>query len=73
MNSMIDKELRVARAIANISKSELSKKSGVSWSQIANIEKGKHSPSISILEKLAPALNCNLMIRFVPKNELAKI
>ncbi len=48
------------RTIKGLSLSELSDLSGVSKTHLNDIENGKKSPTLNILEKIALALNVNI-------------
>ena len=53
-----------ARQAAGLSQQELSRKSGITQSDISKMESGKANPSIRTLRKLANALNKTLHIEF---------
>jgi len=50
-----------------LSQSELAKKIGTKQSAISRLESGNYNPSISFLEKVAKALNLNLVISLAGK------
>ena len=56
-----------ARINAGLTQIELSEKSGISQADISRLEKGTRNPSISLLKRLADALDSTLKIEFVPK------
>ena len=56
-----------ARIRAGLTQSELSKRSGISQADISRLEKGTRNPSISVLKRLADALDSTLKIEFIPK------
>lgn len=70
----IQPEMDITRAIldarinAGMTQLELSKKSGISQADISRMEKGTRNPSISVLKRLANAMDSTLRIEFVPKN-----
>ncbi len=53
--------LKERREELGITPAELAQRSGVSASQIGRIEKGKHSPSLSTVRRLACALQTSLL------------
>ena len=56
-----------ARIRAGMTQMELSEKSGISQADISRVEKGTRNPSISLLKRLAEAMDSTLRIEFVPK------
>lgn len=56
-----------ARIRAGMTQMELSEKSGISQADISRLEKGTRNPSISLLKRLAEAMDSTLRIEFVPK------
>jgi len=64
----LEPEFAIAEAvIANrlkegLTQSQLAKKVGTKQSAISRLESGSYNPSISFLEKIAKALNLNLVI-----------
>lgn len=69
----IQPEMDIKRAILNariqagLTQTQLSEKSGISQADICRLERGTRNPSLSILKRLADALNTTLKIEFVPK------
>ena len=59
-----------ARINAGMTQSELSKASGISQADISRLENGTRNPSLSLLKRLADAMNSSLEIRFVPKAKI---
>lgn len=63
-------EYEIARAIIRarienkITQKELAKKMNTTQSVISRVEQGKTSPSISLLKRLAAALNTTLQVQF---------
>ena len=53
-------KLKILRATKGLKQRELAKKAKVDRSYISQIETGKVNPSLSILERIAKALDCNL-------------
>ena len=66
--SFLDEFLK-ARAAAGITQAEIAERIGTTQSAIARLESGsgKHSPSLSTLQKYAHALGCRLELRLVNK------
>jgi len=69
----IQPEINITRAILNarlkagMTQMELSQKSGISQADISRLEKGTRNPSISLLKRLAEAMDSTLSIEFIPK------
>ncbi|MBQ9064737.1 MAG: helix-turn-helix transcriptional regulator [Blautia sp.] len=57
-----------ARIRAGLTQTELSQKSGISQADISRLENGTRNPSLSLLKRLAEAMNTTLKIEFVPKS-----
>ena len=57
-----------ARIRAGLTQIELSRKSGISQADISRLENGTRTPSLSLLKRLAEAMNTTLKIEFVPKS-----
>lgn len=53
-------KVRLQRVLKNMSQEELAKKANVDRSYISQIESGKKTPSLSVLERIADALECSL-------------
>jgi len=62
------RELRERRAW---SQSQLAKASGMTQSAVARFEAGGTVPTLSVLERLAAALEVNLKVGFEPRGEAA--
>ena len=66
MSKKILEQIKYCRERRNISLSELSSKSGISYSYLLQLEKGlKTNPSLNTLEKLCNALDVNITFLFV--------
>lgn len=63
----ITRALFDARIQAGLTQSQLSEKTGISQADISRLEKGTRNPSLSLLKRLAEAMNSSLRIEFVPK------
>ena len=63
----ITRALMDARIQAGLTQKELSKKSGISQADISRLENGTRNPSLSLLKRLADAMNTTLKIEFIPK------
>ncbi len=56
-----------ARIRAGLTQQELSQRSGISQADISRLEHGTRNPSLTLLKRLAEALDSTLSIRFIPK------
>lgn len=71
----IQPEVNITRAIlearlkAGMTQMELSQKSGISQADISRLEKGTRNPSISLLKRLAVAMDSTLRIEFIPNKK----
>ena len=67
--------IRAIRTALNMSAVQLSKKLGITRQAIAAYEKEEQGGSITIatLRKVAEALNCSVVVTFVPKKPLNKL
>ena len=63
----ITRALFDARIQSGLTQSQLSARSGISQADISRLEKGTRNPSLSLLKRLAEAMNSTLRIEFVPK------
>lgn len=63
MHTLMDARIR-----AGMTQTELSKKTGISQADISRLENGTRNPSLSLLKRLADAMNTTLKIEFVPKS-----
>ena len=59
-----------ARIQAGMTQMQLSEKSGISQADISRLEKGTRNPSLSLLKRLAEAMDSTLRIEFVPKKRI---
>jgi transcriptional regulator with XRE-family HTH domain len=53
-------KIRIMRVTNGISQDELAHKAKVDRSYISQIETGKKTPSLAVLERIAKALNCSI-------------
>ena len=61
------RELLAARSRAGLTQEEVAKSMGTTKSAVSRLESmGKHSPSVTTLEKYAQAVGCQVEIRLVP-------
>lgn len=67
-------EFLKARLSAGVTQAEVAERIGTTQSAIARLEsgRGKHSPSLSTLQKYARALGCCLELRLINKMETPK-
>ena len=56
-----------AREKSNITKKELSRRTGIAQTEISRIENGSRNPSIKLLQRLAAGMGMNLKISFEPQ------
>lgn len=59
-----------ARIQAGLTQIQLSEKSGISQADISRLERGTRNPSLSLLKRLADAMDATLRIEFVPKKHM---
>lgn len=57
---MNKEKVRLQRVMKKMSQDDLAKKAGVDRSYISQIESGKKTPSLSVLGRIADALECSL-------------
>jgi DNA-binding XRE family transcriptional regulator len=66
------RELLAARAEAGLTQEEVAASMGTTKSAVSRLEgPGKHSPSVSTLQKYARAVGCEIEIRLVPAGRRA--
>ncbi len=69
-------EMDITRAILNariqagLTQIQLSEKSGISQADISRLERGTRNPSLSLLKRLAEAMDATLRIEFVPRKHM---
>lgn len=75
----IQPELEVIRAIIeartarNLTQKQLAERTGIHQSDISKLENGTRNPSVNLLRRLADGLDMQLLIQFIPKeNVVAK-
>ena len=61
-----------ARIRAGMTQVELSERSGISQADISRLERGTRNPSISLLKRLAEAMDSTLRIEFIPKKQFGQ-
>ena len=72
----VQPEMDITRAIldarirAGLTQVQLSEKSGISQADISRLEKGTRNPSLALLKRLADAMDAQLRIEFIPKNNM---
>ncbi len=57
-----------ARNDAGLSQKELSKRCGITQSDISKLENGNANPSLKTLQRLAKGMGMRLKLEFVPEN-----
>ena len=67
-----EEQIKMIRTTLGITQSQLAKKLGYSSNvPVAELEnRGKENPTLGTLKKYAHALECELLIRFVPKKDI---
>ena len=68
----VGKQVYMLRSALGVSQNQLAKKMGTGQRAIVRLEKEEGDPQVSTLKRIAESLNCELIIRFVPKMELEK-
>ena len=69
-------EMDITRAILNariqagLTQNQLSEKSGISQADISRLERGTRNPSLSLLKRLAEAMDATLRIEFIPRKHM---
>ena len=63
---MIGDVIREAREAAGLSQRELADRMGMAQPNLVPLERGRKSPTVRTLEKMADALGCDLVISFQP-------
>jgi transcriptional regulator with XRE-family HTH domain len=66
---MVGSAVRAARRRAGVSQAELAERAGTSQPSIARLEKGRVSPTVITLDRIARALGSDLVIDFEPQSE----
>jgi HTH-type transcriptional regulator / antitoxin HipB len=64
---MVGSAVRAARRRAGVSQVELAHRTGTSQPSIARLEKGQVSPTVITLDRIARALDTDLVIDFEPQ------
>ena len=64
INQQLAREILYAREKAGLTQVQLSKLSGIDQGDISRIEDGKGNPSLKKIEKIAKALNVEVLIKF---------
>ncbi len=65
-------QLKNIREALGMTQKQLAKRANTTQQSIARLEKNEVSPSIDTLSKLANALECELVIGLIPKNNITK-
>jgi transcriptional regulator with XRE-family HTH domain len=64
MKTEIGQMIKAARVKAGLTQKQLSEKTGIAQPNIVALEAGRYNLTISTLEKIAKALNKDLVIKF---------
>lgn len=68
----IGQQIHKLRSALGMTQEQLAKRVATSQKAIVRLEKEEGDPQVSTLQKVAKGLNCELIIRFVPKLDLEK-
>ena len=63
----------MARSALGMTQGQLAERVGSSQRAIVRLEKEEGDPQFSTLKKVAESLNCELLVRFVPKVDMEKL
>lgn len=63
---LVGATVRVARQRVGISQRELARRTGTSQPAVARLERGQVSPTVVVLDRIARALDAELVIDFEP-------
>lgn len=66
-------QVRLIRQTLGMTQSQLGARTGMCQSAVAKIENEKTDVQLSTLEKIAQALECEVVVRLVPKKEIAQL
>ena len=69
----IKRALMQARIQSGMTQVQLSEASGISQADISRLENGTRNPSLSLLKRIAEAMDSSLKIEFVPKMKAERI
>ncbi|HET6858650.1 MAG TPA: helix-turn-helix transcriptional regulator [Streptomyces sp.] len=61
--------VRTWRAAQGLSQTELAARAGTGQAVISRIESGKLTPTLAVLERLAAALDCTVVLEFAPRSQ----
>jgi predicted DNA-binding mobile mystery protein A len=67
------KQIYMMRSALGMTQEQLAKRVRSSQRAVVRLEKGEVDPQLSTLKRIAESLNCELLVRFVPKTDLEKI
>ncbi len=68
----IGKQVTMLRAVLGMNQTQLAQRTKTAQRSIVRLEKEEVDPQLSTLNKVAEALHCHLLIRFIPKEDLEK-
>lgn len=66
-------QIRALRSILGMTQAQLAKRASQSPRLVRRLESGKGDPRLSTLQKTAEGLECDLIVRFVPKKSIIKL
>ena len=67
---LLGKRIRSLRRMADLSQEQLAEKAGLSYKYLGEVERGKANVTVDILEKVATALDVEMMDLFDYEHEL---
>ncbi|MDR6720891.1 helix-turn-helix transcriptional regulator [Paenibacillus sp. 2003] len=73
VNSLVGGNIRTTRQKRGLSQERLALKAGLNTSYLGQIERGEKSPTISVIDKIASALDVNIKDIFETNLELENI
>lgn len=68
-NSQILEALHIARTSCRMTQKELALKSGINQANISKIENGIYNPSLTIIRRLAEAMDMDLQLKLIPRED----
>lgn len=66
----LGKQSQMLRKTLGMTQKQLASRAETSQRKIVSFEKGEHDPRLSTLEKVADSLNCELLVRMIPRQKL---
>lgn len=66
-DDQVARALADARAGCRMTQQQLSEQTGIAQADISRLENGKGNPTLNSLRRLAGGMDCQLEVRFAPK------